>query len=377
MVRVMQYNGITFTEVIMPAFMVVVQERDRKFEKMNERFDNFVNHVLVDVPMIAAGILAAPETGGASLVTALEITTLFAARAAVADIAIQGIRINDPGNAAAYQAWDNFYTAVNVAAAGTASAYLVRHLGAVLRAYSRWGSFSEACKVPGANALLVAEWNALRGVGNNVVANTNGLGAGFLPRLVGTATYNFTGFRAVAAADGFVDVVIHFKNGVYVAEVETGGQLVETAVSSADLAAFMNGLPAGEVRLLACNSLDEAKLLSRMMTRPLVVSDGWVKLFADGSIASEGAFVRLQGGNVVANLGVRVSASTGAFLRLGDDVIEIARREFDSFGTEWIKINPHTGKEMFNPNTGGYVVYHSQHNVIIGNTNSQSEFAVA
>nr|MCU0434624.1 hypothetical protein [Bacteroidia bacterium] len=44
-----------------------------------------------------------------------------------------------------------------------------------------------------------------------------------------------------------------------------------------------------------------------------------VKLFADGSIASEGAFVRLQGGNVVANLGVRVSACTGAFLRLGDD----------------------------------------------------------
>jgi hypothetical protein len=34
-----------------------------------------------------------------------------------------------------------------------------------------------------------------------------------------------------------------------------------------------------------------------------VVSDGWVKLYADGSIASEGAFVRLQGGNVVANLG--------------------------------------------------------------------------
>jgi hypothetical protein len=53
------------------------------------------------------------------------------------------------------------------------------------------------------------------------------------------------------------------------------------------------------------------------MTRPLVVSDGWVKLFADGSIASEGAFVRLQGGNVVANLGVRVSMSLTQFIRLG------------------------------------------------------------
>ncbi|MCA6365214.1 MAG: hypothetical protein IM638_19435, partial [Bacteroidetes bacterium] len=83
------------------------------------------------------------------------------------------------------------------------------------------------------------------------------------------------------------------------------------------------------------------------------------------------------GGNVVANLGVRVSMSTGAFVRLGDDLIEIARREFDSYGSEWIKINPHTGKEMFNPNTGGYVVYHFQHNVILSNVNSQAEFAVA
>ncbi|MCA6365216.1 MAG: hypothetical protein IM638_19445 [Bacteroidetes bacterium] len=135
----------------------------------------------------------------------------------------------------------------------------------------------------------------------------------------------FPNFRTVAAADGFTDVVIHFKNGAYVAEVETAGQLVETSVAQADLAAFMNGLPAGEVRLLACNSLEEAKLLSRMMTRPLVVSDGWVKLYADGSIASEGAFVRLQGGNVVANLGVRVSMSTGAFVRLGDDGVNLLK----------------------------------------------------
>jgi The BURPS668_1122 family of deaminases len=143
----------------------------------------------------------------------------------------------------------------------------------------------------------------------------------------------FTNFRTVAAADGFTDVVIHFKNGAYVAEVETAGQLVETAVAQADLAAFMNGLPAGEVRLLACNSLEEAKLLSRMMTRPLVVSDGWVKLYADGSIASEGAFVRLQGGNVVANFGVRVSSSTGAFVRLGEFFDEMGRASWNGYST--------------------------------------------
>ncbi len=55
------------------------------------------------------------------------------------------------------------------------------------------------------------------------------------------------------------------------------------------------------------------------MNRPLVASDGWIDLYANGTITSEKAFVRLQGGNVVANLGARVSSSSGAFLRLGDD----------------------------------------------------------
>ncbi|MCA6365305.1 MAG: hypothetical protein IM638_19895, partial [Bacteroidetes bacterium] len=43
-------------------------------------------------------------------------------------------------------------------------------------------------------------------------------------------------------------------------------------------------------------------------------------------------------------------------------IVQAARAEFDAYGSEWLKINPHTGKEMFNVETGGYVVCHAQHN---------------
>jgi cytidine deaminase len=201
-----------------------------------------------------------------------------------------------------------------------------------------WNTFSQACKVPGANAGVVAEWNTLRGTSGNVAANSaNALGAGYLQRLVGNTTYNFTSFRTVAANDGFIDVVLHWKNGVYVAEVETAGQLVETSIANTDLALFMNALPPGEVRLLACNSIEEAKLLSLRMNRPLVASDGWIDLYANGTITSEKAFVRLQAGNVVANLGGRVSSSSGAFLRLGDDVGRTVS-EMNLYVSEWVQL---------------------------------------
>lgn len=58
-------------------------------------------------------------------------------------------------------------------------------------------------------------------------------------------------------------------------------------------------------------------------------------------------------------------------------IIAITRKEFDNFGYEWVKINPHTGKEMFNDVSGGFVVSHSQHNIIIGNADSETEFLIA
>jgi hypothetical protein len=75
--------------------------------------------------------------------------------------------------------------------------------------------------------------------------------------------------------------------------------------------------------LLACNSIEESKLLSLRMNRPLVASDGWIDLYANGTITSEKAFVRLQAGNVVANLGGRVSSSVGAFLSLRGDWLTV------------------------------------------------------
>jgi hypothetical protein len=61
----------------------------------------------------------------------------------------------------------------------------------------------------------------------------------------------------------------------------------------------------------------------------------------------------------------------------GSEFITLARKEFDAFASEWKKINPHTGQEMFNSQKGGYVVCHNQHNVIIGSLDSKSEFAIA
>lgn len=53
------------------------------------------------------------------------------------------------------------------------------------------------------------------------------------------------------------------------------------------------------------------------------------------------------------------------------------RIEFDDFGPEWIKINPHTTKEMFDAPSGGYVVQHTGHNVIPGNADNIAEFHMA
>ncbi len=56
-----------------------------------------------------------------------------------------------------------------------------------------------------------------------------------------------------------------------------------------------------------------------------------------------------------------------------DNLIKLAREEFDAYGAEWIKINPFTKKEMFNMKTGGYVVTNTQHNNIYSHEFSMAE----
>jgi hypothetical protein len=53
------------------------------------------------------------------------------------------------------------------------------------------------------------------------------------------------------------------------------------------------------------------------------------------------------------------------------------RLDFDNFAPPWLKINPHTSDEMFDAVSGGYVVIHPGHNVIIGNADNVAEFTTA
>lgn len=59
--------------------------------------------------------------------------------------------------------------------------------------------------------------------------------------------------------------------------------------------------------------------------------------------------------------------------KAGGELIALARKEFDAFGAEWLKKNPFTGKEMFNAESGGYVVAHTQHNNIYPHEFSMAE----
>uniref|UniRef100_UPI00404A10AA RHS repeat-associated core domain-containing protein n=1 Tax=Fulvivirga sp. TaxID=1931237 RepID=UPI00404A10AA len=54
-----------------------------------------------------------------------------------------------------------------------------------------------------------------------------------------------------------------------------------------------------------------------------------------------------------------------------------SRKSFDDVDASFGKNNPHTGTEMFDPETGGYVVTHPGHNVTVGNIDSKAEFTVA
>ncbi|MEO1055225.1 MAG: hypothetical protein AAFX87_31650 [Bacteroidota bacterium] len=54
-----------------------------------------------------------------------------------------------------------------------------------------------------------------------------------------------------------------------------------------------------------------------------------------------------------------------------------SRKAFDDIDASFGKNNPHTGTEMFDPETGGYVVTHPGHNVTVGDIDSRAEFTIA
>lgn len=134
---------------------------------------------------------------------------------------------------------------------------------------------------------------------------------------------NLTGFVS-QSSDNLIDIVVHFKDGAYVALVEDAGKFVEKSLSTEDLAEIINKLPADKVvRLLSCNDLASALELSKLINkRTLFASDGLVDLFEDGIIVSENAFKKIIDGKALGDIGRYSNPSLGkAFVTLGEGAI--------------------------------------------------------
>jgi hypothetical protein len=145
---------------------------------------------------------------------------------------------------------------------------------------------------------LIAQANLTRYSNCQSLVQTMKSKLGFIP----DNPFNFTGFAA-NASDEFIDVVIHYKNGGFVIAKEGG---LTTAIPLEDLAGIINSAPSGKmVRLMSCNDLDAARELSVYTNKPFYASDGWVDLYTNGQVRSQGAFYKfengMQGNSIVHN----------------------------------------------------------------------------
>ena len=299
-------------EATVPAFLAASYQQLILDKKSDQSLRSVGNGIA-----ITAAIIAIPETGGGSYITYL---TLVGGVVAGADEKIQSewnaLSYDQAQNSqykAYYNAWETFYGAYALVEGGTGIYSLANNLRKINFIKST-KNFYNQMKDFGKNGELMTVWNGLRGINaSNVTVN--------LINLAGNKIYDFTLFRNVIKDDGYIDVIIHYKNGQFVAEVEQAGVLIEKSINSTALAQFMNNLPQGNVRLLSCNSFEEAQLLSSQMNRPLIASDGWVDLYKDGTITSEKSFVKLENGEEIANLGKKTSQNGGSSLRLGKEFL--------------------------------------------------------
>lgn len=243
---------------------------------------------------------------------------------------------------------------------------------------------------------------ALVRVGSKTVMNMSSL-TGTAVRLREQVVAKLTGLR-VNPNDQVIDLIVHAEGSRYFAYAEnTSGRLGQRIeLSTATLAGFVEQAGIANtttIRLLSCSSLESAQALSRALgSRPLLATDGLVRVHDDGGITT---VARTAGGDVgwyglkngvktptahtPAAPGAEIKDKDGKFVQMGEEVtnhsgdglIAIARKEFDNFSSEWKKINPHTGKEMFDNTTGGYVVVHNNHNIRLGDIDSEVEFRIA
>ncbi|MFN7492772.1 MAG: fibronectin type III domain-containing protein [Cyclobacteriaceae bacterium] len=157
--------------------------------------------------------------------------------------------------------------------------------------FAKLSTLSKATKV---DELISASRKLTDGSGIAVRNLINNLKSklGFTPK----SPLNFTGYKA-NTVDGFVDVVIHNKNGNFVITAEGA---MDVQVSVDELASIINQTPDNKtVRLLSCNDLDAAKELSAKTAKPFYASDGWVDLYKDGSVRSDKDFYKFENGKQI------------------------------------------------------------------------------
>ena len=128
---------------------------------------------------------------------------------------------------------------------------------------------------------------------------TNGFS---ISRLATRQTINFTEFvPQCVASDQFIDVIIHYRNGKFVAVTENAaGRLIESTMPVEQLGAMLDALDASKkIRLLSCNDLNAARKLSLNTTKRVYASSGKVKMYVDGVIESEEQFYQFYKGSKV------------------------------------------------------------------------------
>jgi hypothetical protein len=135
-------------------------------------------------------------------------------------------------------------------------------------------------------------------------------------------TINLTAFTA-KSSDDFIDVVVHFSNGKFKAIVEESGSFIEKSIEIEQLAKTLNQLPGNtSIRLLSCNDIATAQKLSKQIpAKTLYASDGWVDLYADGTIQSQSKFQKIVNGKtLLPEVAMDGASSSGnKKIRLGDE----------------------------------------------------------
>ncbi|HAS45643.1 MAG TPA: hypothetical protein DCS93_34490 [Microscillaceae bacterium] len=107
--------------------------------------------------------------------------------------------------------------------------------------------------------------------------------------------------------DGVIDFSVHADGNKYIASIENGGVTKQVDLSTEEIAQIIkNIIPDNQtpIRFLSCSDLNAAKELSAYLNRPVIATDGIVRVHPDGGITtiarsgnSTQKWYKLEGGN--------------------------------------------------------------------------------